>query len=488
MRTFAISAVFSSLLLATACGVEMPRDCVDDRCESAGSKDELLGQLDGYADPVSNFLRDTVADDGTLTGNYQLVLDGVGTQLGCDSETEKHFVVLSNQGYAPKPIVTRCANDALGASQFFAAMVVKADGNGIDPKQMHLASWDAEAGQYRRYQTTETADGGMAVNVAPTFCMGCHGGPEKLDTWAPLMNEMASPWSNWNAHPGFSSQLYDEHLPQAFSQDPTFQELTRDTVLDSAASLEPIIRAGIQRVTTARLKTRTKTADASAALQLVRPLFCDESTNYVSEVHDSGELRIAALVDDSIRNLYRSAAAEGTWSWLADTRMQLPPPSTEPPVTLIAIRGQATLEIELGLVARGVISPVDALRVRALDWKHPVGSAYRCGLYDAAAARLASGTLELPEAATVEDLIPAMFDEVMTSLPPVAEGNVWSLPTATEAGMELTLAQFGDALEGHVTSFQAAPMRSVLKAERDRRACAVAGDPTAPLFSDLECP
>ena len=53
MRAFAISAVFSSLLLATACGVEMPRDCGDDRCESAGSKDELLGQLDGYADPVS---------------------------------------------------------------------------------------------------------------------------------------------------------------------------------------------------------------------------------------------------------------------------------------------------------------------------------------------------------------------------------------------------------------------------------------------------
>lgn len=482
MRALALSAV----LFTTACGVDEPRECVDDRCESAGSKEELLGQLDGYTDPVSNFLRDSVADDGSLTGDYKLVLDGVGAQLGCDSETEKHFVVLSNQGYAPKPIVTRCANDALGASQFFAAMVAREDG--IDPKQLHLASWDAEAGVYRRYQTIETVDGGMAINVAPTFCMGCHGGPEKLDTWAPLMNEMASPWSNWNAHPGFSSQLYDEHFPQSFSQDPTFVELTRDGVLDSAASLEPIVRAGIQRVTSARLKTRTASADATAALELVRPLFCDESTNYVSEVHDSGELRIAALVDDSIRNLYRSAAVDGAWLWLADTRMQLPPPAGEQPVTLIAIRGEATLQIELGLVARGVISPVDALRVRALDWKHPVGSAYRCGLYDAAAERLASGALELPEAATVEDLIPVMFDEVMTSLPPVADGNVWSLPTATEAGAELTLTQFGDALETHVTAFQTTPMRSVLKAERDRRACAASGDPTAPLFSDVECP
>lgn len=483
-------ALLSAALLTTACGVELPRECVDDRCESAGSKEELLGQLDGYTDPVANFLRDTVADDGSLAGDYKLVLDGVGTQLGCDAETEKHFVVLSNQGYAPKPIITRCANDAVGASQFFAAMV--ATDGGIDPKQMHLASWDAEAGLYRRYQTTETADGGMAINVAPTFCMGCHGGPEKLATWAPLMNEMASPWSNWNAHPGFSSQLYDEHLPQGFSSDPTFKELTRDGVLDSAASFEPIVRAGIQRVTSARLKTRTQAADATAALQLVRPLFCDESTNYVSEVHDSGELRIAALVDDSIRNLYRSADATGAWSWLADTRMQLPPPSGEAPVTLIAIRGQATLEVELGLVARGVISPVDALRVRALDWKHPVGSAYRCGLYNAVAERLASGALDealaASQAATVEGLIPAMFDEVMASLPAVADGHVWSLPTATDAGAELTLTQFGDALDTYVTAFQAAPMRSVLKTERDRRACAAHDDPTAPLFADVECP
>lgn len=482
-------ALLSAALLTTACGVELPRECVDDRCESAGSKEELLGQLDGYTDPVANFLRDTVADDGSLAGDYTLVLDGVGAQLGCDRETEKHFVVLSNQDYAPKPIVTRCANDAVGASQFFAAMV--ATESGIDPKQMHLASWDAEAGLYRRYQTTETADGGMAINVAPTFCMGCHGGPEKLATWTPLMNEMASPWSNWNAHPGFSSQLYDEHFPQGFSTDPTFKELTRDGVLDSAASFEPIVRAGIQRVTSARLKTRTQAADAAAALELVRPLFCDESTNYVSEVHDSGELRIAALVDDSIRNLYRSADATGSWSWLADTRLQLPPPSGEPPVTLIAIRGEATLQIELGLVARGVISPVDVLRVRALDWKHPVGSAYRCGLYDAAAARLLSGALDealaTSQATTVEGLIPAMFDEVMSALPPVADGHVWSLPTATDAGAELTLTQLGDTLETYVTSFQAAPMRGALAAERDRRACAAHDDPTAPLFEGVEC-
>lgn len=501
MRAFALTAV----VLATGCGAEEPRDCVDDRCEMAGSKDELLASLEGYNDPVARFLRDTVADDGTLTGDYKLVLDGVGAELGCDAETEKHFVVLSNQAYAPKPIVTRCANDAVAASQFFAAMV--ADDTRIDPKRMHMAAWDADAGTYRRYATAETADGTIAINVAPEFCVGCHGGPEKLGTWVPMMNEMASPWSNWNAHPGFASQLFDEHVPSAFEADPTYRELV-DARLDSAASFEPIVRAGMQRVTSARLKTRAAPADAAAALALVRPLFCDESINYVSEVHDSGELRTSALVDDAIRSLYRTAAVDGSWSWLADTRMQLPAPATgTSPVTLIAIRGETTLQVELGLVARGVLSPVDALRVRALDWQHPVGSAFRCGLYDAAAARLEAGGLEAAiaasQATTVEGLIPVMFDQVMTlggkPLTPVT-GDVIAIPDATApdaraaldtgswAGFEVTLAQLGDALEGYVAGFQVTS-RDALSRERDRRACATAGDPTAPIFpATLECP
>ncbi len=500
MRALPLSAV----VLATACGVEQPRECVDDRCEMAGSKDELLGSLDGYNDPVARFLRDSVADDGTLSGDYRMILDGVGDQLGCDAETEKTFVVLSNQAYAPKPIVTRCANDALDASQFFAAMVARPDGGGIDSKQLHLASWDADAGTYRRYATAETPDGGMAINVAPEFCLGCHGGPEKLGKWQPIMNEMASPWSNWNAHPGFTSQLFDEHFPSMFATDPTYVEVTKK--LETAAAFEPIVRAGIQRVTGARLKDRSAAADESRALELIRPLFCDESTNYVSEVHGSGELRTAALVDDAIRKLYVEANVDGAWSWLADSRMQLPAPGAEAPVSLIAIRGQATMEIELGLVARGVLSPVDALRVRALDWKHPVGSTFRCGLYDAAAQRIAAGVLDgkLGDATTVESLIPLVFDEVMTvggvPFTPAAGELLLAIPDASDAatrsaidtgnwsGFQSSLVDLGNALEVYVTSFQGqASMRATLAAERDRRACAVAGDPTAPIFG-LECP
>ena len=58
--------------------------------------------------------------------------------------------------------------------------------------------------------------------------------------------------------------------------------------------------------------------------------------------------------------------------------------------------------------------------------------------------------------------------------------------------LEYELFAFGhvrgwNALETHVTSFQAPPMRATLAVERNRRACAVAKDPTSPIF-DLECP
>jgi hypothetical protein len=485
------------LLQASACGVEQPRECVEDRCETEGSKAELLTALDGYNDPVARFLRASVTEQGTLAGDYQLVLDGVGTELGCDSSTENSYVVLSNQGYQPKPILTRCSDNALDASQFFAAMVTKGDGTGIDAKQMHLASWDADAGLYRRYATAETPGGEMAVNVAPDFCLGCHAGPQKLGTWMPLMNEMSSPWANWNAHPGFVSLEFDEFLDPTYSDDPTYRELTRDDRLESAAAFEPIVRAGIQRATGARLKTRSQQADVTAALELVRPLFCDESTNYVSEVHGSGELRIHALVDDSIRHLFRTADIAGPWSWLADTRIQLPAPQgTEQPVTLIPVRGEATLQIELGLVARGVLTAQDALRVRALDWKHPVQSSFRCELYTQAAARIASGALDGKLAGdTVESLIPAVFDEVLTingsrfvaptGLYAIADADgpaLAAFQAGTWDGFATTLPALGDALETYVSTAQ----RATLATERDRRVCATT-DPTAPLF-DVECP
>jgi hypothetical protein len=486
-------------------------DCSDDRCNSAGSRDELLAAIDGFNDPIAQLLRASATERGTLAGNYRDVLDGVGTELGCDATTERSFVVLSNDGFVPKPIVTRCGGDAVTASQFFVAMVGTEDG--FDPRTVHMTAWDAEAGLYRRYATAPTPAGDeMAINVAPGFCLGCHGGPEKLDLWVPLMNEMSSPWAGWNAQPGFASQLFDEHLDPRFASDETYREVTREGVLDSAASFEPIVRNGVTRVTGARLKQRAAAPDATLALELVRPLFCDESVNYVSEVHQSGELRSHAIIDDAFRSLYRSIAVDGTWTWLRDPRINLiAPTATESPVTLIPVRGESTLQVELGLVSRGALDPLDALRVRALDWKHPVQSSFRCNLFRQAADRITAGALDKAIAAsgalTAEDLLPLVFDEIMTvtvgstrvPLAPAADFELLQIPDATDPAalaalgsgdwtlFQSTLVQLGNAIETHITSFQAG--RAALSTERDRRAClAVLQHPTAPIYPGIECP
>jgi hypothetical protein len=287
--------------------------------------------------------------------------------------------------------------------------------------------------------------------------------------------------------------------------------VTREGVLDSAASFEPIVRNGVARVTGARLKQRAAAPDAKLALELLRPLYCDESVNYVSEVHQSGELRSHAVVDDAFRSLYRSIAVDGPWSWLRDTRINLiAPTANESPVTLIPVRGESTLQVELGLVSRGALDPLDALRVRALDWKHPVQSSFRCNLFRQAADRIAAGGLDATIAAsgatTTEDLLALVFDDIMTvtvgstrvPLAPEAGFELLAIPDATAPGalealgsgdwtpFQTTLVQLGDAIETHLTSFQTG--RSVLATERDRRACLALLQPTAPIYVGIECP
>ena len=78
------------------------------------------------------------------------------------------------------------------------------------------------------------------------------------------------------------------------------------TRLASASDLEPIVRAGVNRFVGARLKARLAAADLSVARELLRPLFCDETVNFVSEVHGSGELRTSALEADG-RAITRAA-------------------------------------------------------------------------------------------------------------------------------------------------------------------------------------
>lgn len=428
-----------------------------------GDRAAVLAALEGFGDPVSAYLRQGLTERGTIEGTYEDILAGVGAEVGCGPESERSFVVLSNYDYSPKTIFTRCSDDAAAASRFFLALPARQDSGDLAADVVHVSSWDAAAGAYRFYslaRTPKTAAGEMAVDVQPGFCLDCHGGPQEVGKWQPFMNEMTNPWSQWNARPGFASQAFDEHLDASLAGKRWWGAATRAGRLASASDLEPIVRAGIERFVGARLAARSAAASAGAAMALIRPLFCDETINFVSEIHDTGELRASVLFDDGLRQLLRQARP-GKWGFLDESTLTLPAPRGDRgPLKLVPVRGTSVVEAELGLVARGVLSLEEALRIRAVDWQRPALSEARCDLWRAEAASPHDG-------ATVEAAARAALDAILARLPAVS------------------IDDLGEA----VRLRRIAVTRADLKVARDERACrAVAEYPTAPLYDDLSCP
>lgn len=508
--------LLASAVLLPACdsdGAPSTPSCIEDQCDSAQSRTELLDQLDGHSDPIAAYLRRAATERGTLVGDYRDILDGLGEEVGCPPASEKTFVVLSNDGYIPKTVFTRCADDPERASQLFVALPATRSGDplDVDPQILHLSAWDPDAGVYRIYSTRPDASGELGVNVSPHFCLNCHGGPYHLPYWQPLMNEKTNPWSGWIAEPGFASQLFDEFLDPDIAAAPVYQAVTDPTLLDSASNFQPIVEAGIERVNGARMLRRDQPVDLEQALSLIEPLFCDETINFVSEIHGGGEVRASALVDRAVVQELTFLGAPEPWSFMTTQSLRLPPAGEgDPLLTLIPVRGESTVGAELGLVARGVLTPRQTLRVRALDWTHPVLSSFRCQLFQQGAERVRAGAVDeqlrgLPPDATTADLIPLLFDEVMrldtgdrlVDLVPPPEADLLTVPDATDdaaldrlrAGdtgtFAATISQLGDQLQARVDAVD----RAALWNARTLRACrAVTEYPTAPIYPDLSCP
>lgn len=499
-------ALLALLVTAAGCaadGAPEP-DCRGDRCESSADRDQLVAELEGFGDPVSAFLRQAAAADGSIPGDYRAVLDAVGADLGCGADTEASFVVLSNEALIPKTVFTRCSADPQAASRFFLALPAVGADRDVEPRLLHISAWDEAAARYRRFATFPDEAGGMRVNVEPSFCLDCHGGPEELGSWQPLMNVMESPWSQWNAEPGFASHVFDDYLDPEIAAGPVYQEITAPSVLASAADLEPIVRAGIDRFVGARVQRRAGAADLETALDLARPLFCDETVNFVSEVHESGELRTSAAVDDALRQLLLGAGAEG--EKLAAESLRLAPVGPgEQNLTMVAVRGESTLQAELALVSRRAIPLELALRVRALDWTRPAASPFRCQLFHAGAARLRAGARadELAAATTTEELLPVVIDEALhldtdaglVALSPPAGADLLAVADARAAADALaagdvddfaaTVAELGDAVDAYLAGID----RTTLDAARRERACAAAARHLiTPIFPDVDCP
>lgn len=501
LRALTLAAVVA----ASGCAAEAAHepDCRGDRCESSADREALVAELEGFGDPVSAFLREAVRADGSLAGDYRAVLDAVGADVGCSADTERSFVVLTNEALNPKTVFTRCSADPQAASRFFVALPAVGPDRDVEPRLLHITAWDEAAGRYRRYATFPDGAGGMRVNVEPTFCLDCHGGPEKLGVWQPLMNVMVNPWSQWNAEPGFSSHVFDDYLDPEIAAGPVYQEITAPSILASAADLEPIVRAGIDRFVGARAQRRAGAADLETALEMARPLFCDETINFVSEVHGSGELRASAAVDDVLRQLLLAAGAEG--EHLAAESLRLEPVGPgERNLTLVVVRGESTLQAELALVSRRAIPLELALRVRALDWTRPAASPFRCQLFHGGADRLRAGARagELAAATTTGELLPVVIDEALhleteaglVKLAPPAGADLLAIADASAAADALaagdlsafaaTVPELGDAVDAYLAGLD----RATLDAARRERACAAAARHLiTPIFPDVDC-
>lgn len=485
--------------------------CQEQSC-GAQSLPELLSDIEGFSDPFSSYLRANASDTGSLSGDYRGVLSGVGIEQGCDSAKEGSFVVLSNNGFTPRTIFTNCVDEPNRASRFFLLAPIIKEGPDTNPQELHLSAWDEDAGRYRHFATSVDPQGEMRVSTQPGYCLGCHGGTEPLPYWQPLMNEMRNPWSQWNAEPGFSSHLFDEYLVPEFLQAPTFQKMIADVTLHPASEFETLVRSGIARVVGNRIRKRSESPDMESALRLLRPVFCDETVNFVSEIHGGGEISSAIVVDDALRNLMASMRP-GAWDFVNEPRFRLPAPSAdEERVVLMPIRGESTVAAEASLLPRGVLSAVELLQVRLLDYGHPVASDFRCSLFEQGKTRAMDGAIDdkisaLPSTADNSELVGLLYTEFMQSENSKGEMVSLLVSTAEEerflaiadiesdkakaflqggAPTELVLAldQIGSALQERITQAE----RSTLLLERELRVCkAQQWFPGTPNIPGLSC-
>jgi hypothetical protein len=509
-------ALVLGLAAALAPGCTDTRDagaCGGQPCSVPQSRAALLEALGDNDDAVAAYFRQAAAADGTVGRDWSEVLGGIGDTLECDEARSRSFIVLSNLGLAPKGLVTHCSDEPVEASRFFAVFEPDVERGDLDGERFRMVGWDATAGTYRRYQMVPREDA-LSVSVEPEFCTACHGGRFTDRPWVPIMNEMTNPWAQWNAEPSFRSLAFDEHF-EALPTGEVFDAIADPLRLESASRLEPVVRAAFDRVTAARISRRTDAPDIEAALELLRPVFCDETINYVSEIHRSGELASAAVLDPGLRRMVRALgpAEAHSWSWLHDDAIHLALPGSEDPaLLLIPVRGEATVQAEAALVSRQVLTPMQVLRVRALDWSRPVDSTFRCELHEAGRERvLRDQRSAVSAAANNAALLPLVYEELLRISTPaglvdLSTGDENTLVAIADAGgpdvrealaagdlasYTMTLAELGDAVQTHlVQTVQAPDARARLHADGFRRACAVAAvDLTAPFFEDAQdCP
>jgi hypothetical protein len=512
-------------------------DAGDDAATSGegGKEDSGQGGLATLADrkdPVGIWFRDKsgVGEDGVVDTDYVRIVMGLLEQQGCAADTVNTFLIsdslLTGGEPFPRTVTTICSGDLNKASELFLSAPSGNDQGDIDIQTLEMFAWDPDARVYRFYRIDPTGEGSkVKLDANPTACAQCHLGPTSLDgahtPMSPIMNELTRPWPHWSSEPDAQNRSFE--VSDDIKGKQNYQSCVTPW-LGSAPDLEQIIRAGFDKVNNARLRTRRDPAEVSKAMALLRPLFCAEDLNYATE--DGGVLPASVLVDEGIANLYKGLnGGAWPWDWYSARIVRIGAPEGQPELDLIAVRGALDVGYEQRLVSLKILTSQQVLQVRAIDWKNPVFSEARCGLWKQANERYKLTPPSFSADYDTSKLLVQLLGEVMTvqgsggqAVPLVAPGadqvvavdlsgeGSWSevadglaagsLPTTCDedggGACVLGYQAFGDAIDRYLKGIEAdAGRRERLRGLRTERGCVAKAEyPSVPDLPGLEgaCP
>ncbi len=437
--------LFACVATATfaGCGNESSNqsDCNSDKCDEAGPT------LADRNDPVATYLKTIpISDEGLMQTSYQDVLFGVSDTMGCPANSIAVFTVsdtLINQTPFPRLVSVACKDDEAKASEFFmAASFEDTETGDIDVRDVEMFAWDKTTRQYNFYAfaPSEEDEDYVQLEVEPERCQECHLTPADTShvgmRMTPIMNELNRPWTHWNAEPGFPSHHFS--VPEDMDEQPNYVELAVGWQAP-AQRLEEIIRfGGHAKVASARIRDRRNAPNIDDIMGMLRPVFCNEQVNYVSEDHDSGILFNSAYVDPGMRSMYIQIRPNNwVWSWLNDEVVRLGSPGDGDTVVQIPVRGNSDVAMETSLVTTKVLTAYQVLRARALDSEHPVFSDFRCNLWKDANARYAETAPSFGDATRSMYVMDEIFADIMSldgkAIAGVLPETIIMLPNADDA-------------------------------------------------------
>ncbi len=405
-------------------------NCKGGKCD--GNQDWISANLEGRDDLIATFLRENsgIDKDGIFETDLLTLQRELAALRECDPADSRNFVISdklivgSESTDFPRLVSTICSKDADKRWRTFLSPPSITDRGDIDVHTVEMFSWDETRKGFNFYKTFAEGGDEVFVEVEPAECADCHLGGRGLSAehmpMLPIMNELTQPWEHWNASPGFESQLHN--ISDEVREKANYNELTSDEWEASASELESTIRKAQKTVADQRVKLRRKKGPASVSetMSILRPIFCDEQINYVSEAGNSGQILMNSVVDISMRDIFSKLGVSGTagkkWRDL-NARVRLPQErGGKDRISMLPVRGDANVIYELALVsaARG-LSPNLAAQVRLLDWKKPVFSALRCELWTKTNQRLKKTQLDADLASMRNyQLIPLLMKEILT--------------------------------------------------------------------------